>query len=654
VVITQKGTIKFSKPIAYQEIKGNRKFVDISYSVSGNIYSFKVGKYNKDYPLIIDPLLASTFVGGGSYDYSYSIALDSNGNVFVAGETFDATDYPFTTDMRGSGGSEIVVSKFNNNLTSLLSSVIIGGLHDESAKAITIDSSDNVYITGLTLSSDFPTTSGAFDTTHNGSADIFISKLSNDLSTLIASTYFGENSDDYGLDIVIDNSGNVFIAGYTKSLGLASLGYDLTYNGGTYDIIVARFSNDLTSSVYSTYLGGSQNDYAYGIDVDSNGNVFVAGSSLSTDYPTAGSPYRNAHDGGNDVVVSKLNNTLTSLLASTYIDGASDDIAYDILVDSSDNIYITGFAVSTDYTQDYLTTVFTNIPYDYTHNGSGTKDIFITKLKNDLSEILATTFLGGDSDEEGKAIVMDSSNNVIVVGRTKSSNFPTTDNAYDDIINSASGYYDVVVSKLDNTLENLLASTFVGGRYDEHGEGIILDSSGNILITGYTYSSKYPTTSGAYDTSFNGTTDIFVSKFDSSLENSPPEIYSFTVEPSSGSKPLEAVFKWNVKDPENDSINCYLDTNNNGTYEYFIQDCSPNYREHYYVADGNYTAKLEVVDSRGNKSVQTVAVSVNTQSTTGSDSGGGCSMGKTHSSILLVLLIPLLIYMNRYYRLHRG
>jgi len=124
-IVTQKGTVKFSIPVAYQDIKGKRKFVDISYSVSGNIYSFKVGKYNRNYPLIIDPMLASTFVGGGSYDYSYSIALDSNGNVFVAGETWDATDYPFTTDMKGSGGSEIVVSKFSSDMSSLLSSVII-------------------------------------------------------------------------------------------------------------------------------------------------------------------------------------------------------------------------------------------------------------------------------------------------------------------------------------------------------------------------------------------------------------------------------------------------------------------------------------------------------------------------------------------------
>ena len=185
-------------------------------------------------------------------------------------------------------------------------------------------------MTGYTSSTDFPTTSGAYDTSHNGSGftDVFVSKLDGGLTSLLASTYLGGSTSDNGYSLTLDTSGNVYVTGSTNSTDFptTSGAYDTSHNGCVYDVFVSKLNSGLTSLLASTYLGGSSTDYGYSLTLDTSGNVYVTGNTSSADFPTTSGAYDTSLNGGSyDVFVSKLNGGLTSLLASTYLGGTSDD-----------------------------------------------------------------------------------------------------------------------------------------------------------------------------------------------------------------------------------------------------------------------------------------------------------------------------------------
>ena len=191
---TELGSVKFTKPIAYQEINGEKREIEVSYVLyNKDSYGFKVGAYDRNHDLFIDPMLASTYVGGSSEDCAYTLALDSSGNVYVAGETY-SSDYPTTSgayDEIYNGDGDVVISKLNSSLTILLASTYVGGSSEDCAYTLALDSSGNVYVAGETYSSDYPTTSGAYDETYNGDGDVVISKLDSNLSA------FSDVSSDY-------------------------------------------------------------------------------------------------------------------------------------------------------------------------------------------------------------------------------------------------------------------------------------------------------------------------------------------------------------------------------------------------------------------------------------------------------------------------
>jgi len=508
-VETGLGVIKFTKPSAYQEINGKRVEVAAAYTLLSNpqyVYGFKVGSYDKKETLIIDPLLASTFIGGSDEDYGNSIALDGGGNVYITGYTYSST-YPTTSgayDENHNGGSDVFVSKLNSSLSSLLASTFIGGSSGDRGYSIALDGGGNVYITGVTSSSDYPTTSGAYDESHNA-GDVFVSKLNNSLSSLLSSTFIGGSSLDWGHSIALDGDGNVYITGatYSSDYPTTSGAYDESFNGGG-DVFVSKLNNSLSSLLSSTFIGGSDDDYGYSIALDGDRNVYITGVTSSSDYPTTSGAYDESHNGDYDVFVSKLNNSLSSLLSSTFIGGSGLDWGLSIALDGDRNVYITGYTSSSHYPT-------TSGAYDEGHNGGS--DVFVSKLNSSLSSLLASTFIGGSSSDYGNSIALDRGGNVYITGETYSSNYPTTPGAYDE---SHNGDYDVFVSKLNSSLSNLLSSTFIGGSSYDDGYCIALDGGGNVYITGYTDSSDYPTTSGAYDQSYNGC-DVFVSRLNSNL-----------------------------------------------------------------------------------------------------------------------------------------
>ncbi|MCX5887156.1 MAG: SBBP repeat-containing protein [Proteobacteria bacterium] len=557
---TGMGPLRMTRPLAYQEIDGKRIEVAAAYTIPHSqlsspnpesltpnpnlIYSFKVKDYNKNYPLIIDPLLASTFIGGSYGASIQAIAIDKSGNVLIAGET-ESSDFPTTsgaydTSYNGGGewGGDVFVSKLNSSLTTLMASTFLGGKDEDDAYGLAIDSSGNVFVAGYTSSSDFPTTSGVYDTSYNGGdEDVFVSKFNSSLTTLMASTFIGGSGyEGYGSVLAIDSSGNVFVAGESSSSNFptTSGAYDTSYNGGDRDVFVSKFNSSLTTLMASTFIGGSgYDDYGKALAIDSSGNIFIAGGTSSPDFPTTPGVYSRSLKavGGVDGFVSKFNNSLASLLASTFIGGAEGgDYIGNLAIDKSGNVFVFG----TTFANDFPTT---SMAYDTSHNG-GARDDFVSKLNSNLTTLLASTYIGGNEDESehAEAIVIDSSGNVFIASETGSSNFPTTAGAYD---RSLDGYGDVFVSKFNNTLTSLLASTFLGGSDSEGVRPVLaIDSSGNIFIAGGTSSSDFPTTPGAYDTSWIDTSpywDGFISKLDKNLSAGTGPSCTYTIDPTSKS-----------------------------------------------------------------------------------------------------------------------
>ena len=502
-------------------------------------YGFTVASYDKTKDLIIDPLLASTFLGGSSYNYANVIAVDSSGDIYVAGNT-SSSDFPITTgaydtayngsDSYGSG--DTFVSKLNGDLASLIASTYLGGSSSEYANSIAVDKDGNIYVSGYTLSADFPAISSCYDTSYNGGdygGDAFVSKLNGNLTSLMASTYVGGTNSDYSYSIAIDSNGNICMTGQTDSsdFPITTGTYDTSSDPSGYnDAFVSRLNSDLTTLLASTFLGGTNGEGGNSITIDTDGNIYVTGWTSSSNFPTTTDAYDTSYNGndytlgdgnyyGHDIFVSKLNSDLTNLLASTYLGGSEQDYVNSIAIDSGGDIYVAGRTWSSNFPT-------TSGAYDTSYAYNGQTEAYVSKLNGDLTSLLASTYLGGNSYDEIHSIVINSEGNIYVTGGTYSSGFPTTSGAYDTYSHSDSDGGDAFVSKLDGTLSNLLASTFLGGSGgDDLGSSIAIDSSGNIYVAGYTYSIDFPATTGAYDTSYNGDEnshyDAFVSKLDSNL-----------------------------------------------------------------------------------------------------------------------------------------
>ena len=544
---TELGAVNFSKPVAYQEIDGKKVEVKVEYSIEQDnppvhplsnggeggfnselIYGFKVGVYDMAKELIIDPLVASTFLGGSLVDYANSVALDSSGNVYITGTTL-STDFPATSDAYDTvlNSYDAFVAKFNKNLTDLLELTFLGGSNGESGNSIALDSSGNVYVAGTTLSTDFPTTTGAYDTTLH-SKDVFVSKFKSDLTQLLASTYLGGSNSESATSLIIDSSGNVYVSGETLSTDfpITAGAFDTSKNG-SYDAFVSKFNKNLTSLLASTYLGGSNDDHAYSMVLDGDGNVYVTGWTLSSNFPITTGAYDTSYNGLYDAFISKLSGDLKTLLASTYLGGNSNDYANSIALDADGNIFVAGGTFSSNFPT-------TTGAYDTSYNRSS--DAFVSKFNKNLTTLLASTFLGGIGNDSAQSITVDLCGYVYVAGYTGSSDFPTTPGTYDTTYNG--GSTDAFITVLQSDLTSLLASTFLGGVgndaynadscYDKcFFISITLDSDRDVYVAGVTNSSDFPTTPGAYDTVFNAFYDVFVSK----LDVSPPSPkYILTVE----------------------------------------------------------------------------------------------------------------------------
>jgi len=476
-------------------------------------WGIAVGSYDPTQLLVIDPLVYSTYIGGSGTDRGYAIAVDGSGNAYVTGFTrstdYDVTPGAFQTTY-GGGLEDVFVTKLNAAGTALVYSTYIGGIIDDYGTAIAVDGSGNAYVTGYTSSTNYPVTPGAFQTTNGGIRDVFVTKLNATGTALVYSTYIGGSGEDYGYGIAVDGSGNAYVTGYTWSTNYpVTPGAFQTTKSTTLlserDVFVTKLNATGTALVYSTYLGGSDSDYGYAIAVDGSGNAYVTGYTLSTDYDVTPGAFQTRKEGGADVFVTKLNATGTALVYSTYIGGSGSDRGNAIAVDGSGNAYVTGETNSTNY--DVTPGAF------QTTNGGGW-DVFVTKLNATGTALVYSTYIGGSDNDEGNAIAVDGSGNAYVTGETSSTDYDITPGALQTTKSTTNSYEtDVFVTKLNAAGTALVYSTYIGGSDDDVGYAIAVDGSGYAYVTGYTRSTDYDVTPGAFQTTYGGGGgDVFVTK----------------------------------------------------------------------------------------------------------------------------------------------
>ncbi len=393
-------------------------------------------------------LLYSTFIGGSDEDIALDIAIDPAGNAFLTGLTIDGTvDYPVTAgtfDTTPNGGQDVFVAKLNAAGSTLIFSTLIGGSGDELGYGIAFDSSGNAFLMGGTLSANYPTTAGAFDTGYNGSGDVFATKINANGSALIYSTFIGGSDFDHGSGIAVDSTGSAYLTGYAF---IAQTAYpttpgalDTTHNGFD-DVFVTKLNPTGSALTYSTFLGGLGSDRGFGIAVDSSGNAFLTGHTLdsTTDFPVTAGAFDTTHNGGEDVFAVKLNASGSALIYSTFLGGSGNDQGHAIVVDSGGNAHLMGF--TDDAATDYPTTA---AAYNPTNNGA--IDVFFTKLNPSGSSLSYSSFIGGSGIDRGTGIVLDSFGNAYLAGLTldAATDYPTTNGAYDT---SHNGGADVFLTK---------------------------------------------------------------------------------------------------------------------------------------------------------------------------------------------------------------
>ncbi|MBM3175863.1 MAG: hypothetical protein FJZ93_09130, partial [Chloroflexi bacterium] len=381
-----------------------------------------------------DSLIYSTYLGGNDQDFGLDIAVDTNGCAYVTGYT-SSTNFPTTPNAFQSvhrGTYDAFVAKLSASGSALEYSTYLGGNGRDEAHGIAIDSTGNAYVSGVTSSTNFPTTPNAFQSAHGGTSDAFVAKLSANGSALEYSTYLGGSGNDPSADIAVDSTGCAYVVGLTSSTNFPVQNPIQVYRGNI-DIFVTKFSASGSAVIYSTYLGGGGYDgfaggallMFGGIAVDPQGCAYITGFTVSADFPTTPNAYQPTIAGSRDVFVSKLNAPGTALDYSTYLGGSDEEYGCDIAVDSDSCAYVVGITVSTDFpTMNPLQTC--NHAYGKTNNA------FVSKIdmgKTGADGLMFSTYLNDDFGCVGTAIAVDQMDSAYVTGVPAGNNFPIK-NAY--------------------------------------------------------------------------------------------------------------------------------------------------------------------------------------------------------------------------------
>jgi hypothetical protein len=394
-----------------------------------------------------EAVIYSTYLGGNSFDVGSGIAVDSSGDAYITGSTSSA-NFPITSNVFQTafgGNTDAFVAKLDPSGSHLLYASYLGGSDMDYGLGIALDQYGNAFVTGSTQSTDFPTVN-PIQSGNAGNGDAFVAKVNTQATDLVYSTYLGGGSADVGQGIAVDLGGSAYVAGYTFSTNFPTFNAYQSKNAGSVDAFITKLSSDGSTFAFSTYLGGSGDDRGWAIALDSQLNVYVAGSTRTActpalptttmcnpaeTFPTTPGAFQTLNTslspGYSDVFVAKLNFPGTALLYSTLLGGAWTDSPAGIAVDSAGDAYVTGYTQSNNFP------TANAVQASYTGSTCGPNpcpDAFITELNPQGSSLAYSTYLGGSAANWGNGIALDSNANAYVVGTTTSSDFPAISLAY--------------------------------------------------------------------------------------------------------------------------------------------------------------------------------------------------------------------------------
>ena len=634
------------RPIAWQIVNGEKVFVRCHYILSRDTLGFKVDGYDKSYPLIIDPtLIFASYTGSSTDNWGCTATYDSLGNLYAGGIVVSTggsmNGYPtstgaFQTQYQGGGtglGTDIVISKFEDDGSDLVYSTYLGGSNNEIPHSLIVNSNNQLYILGTTSSNNFPTTNSAFDGTFNGGSsigtgtggnnnsngvaysngsDIIIAKFNVNGTNLVGCTYVGGSgndginlsdtlqkayADEYRGEIIVDANDNCYVATSTGSANFPIVnGFQTGYGGGLTDGVVFKFNSNLTSLLWSSYIGGNEADAAYSLQFDPNLNVFATGGTKSTNFPTTNNALnQNYQQGSADGWVSKISNNGQNLLASTYLGTNNYDQSFFVQLDLQGNVYCLGQS---------LGSYPIGPSWVYSVNNSGQ---FLHKMTNNLQNTVFSTRWGsgnGSINLSLSAFLVNQCNHIFIAGwggnlfgtgsmtsgASTTSGLPTTNNAVQTTTDGSDMYFMV----LEDSATGVLFGSFYGGTSAQTGREHVDGGTSRFDKKGIIYQAvcagcgggggnSFPTTTGAHATS-NGSSncnlgaikyDLVTLESDADIDG-PAEIcvndsIDFVNESFGGS-----LYSWD-----------FGDGNNSDEYE-------PRYA---YSAPGNYDVILIIYDS---------------------------------------------------------
>jgi len=462
IVDTEFGEIKHAKPVCYQVIKGERVEIQAGFmEIGDDHYGFKLKGYNRNYELIIDPvvLVYSTYLGGSGEDWGYGIAVDSEGAAYVTGYT-TSFDFPTKNPIQGynAGANDVFIAKINASGTALVYSTYLGGSGADYGNGVAVDSEGAAYVTGETGSLDFPT-QNPIQGIKAGGPDIFITKVNSSGNALVYSTYLGGSGVwDRGWGIAVDSEGAAYVAGDTGSIDFPTQNpIQGTYAGG-YDAFIVKINASGTALVYSTYLGGSGLDLGFVIAVDSEGAACVTGVTGSTNFPTR-SPFQGSSGGGGDIFITKVNSLGSALIYSTYLGGSGAERGWGIAVDSEGAAYVTGRTNSIDFP--------TKSPIQGINAGG--HDIFIAKLSFTSStpttySLTITAGSGGTTDPSPGTYTYDKGTEVTIRA------VPNSGYTFSGWGGDASGTTNPITITMDSNKS--ITASFTRASSDDDGGGV--------------------------------------------------------------------------------------------------------------------------------------------------------------------------------------
>ena len=375
-----------------------------------------------------------TQIGGKGWDAVQGMALDAERNIYAVGTTY-SSDFPISEisfQKEFGGESDAFVVKLNPK-GEVIWSILLGGSEDEDGRDIIIDSNNTIHIIGRTASNNFPTTPNeALQAESAGGIDVFIASIDWE-GNVLASSYFGGSGDDIGFSINANNDGQLLLGGTTDSPDLPIKNAIQKKLNGDNDIFIATIQQNSPRIEFASYLGGSNSDQLYAIDIDPLGMPIMTGVTNSTNFPVTAGVFQQNLRGGTDIFVSKIDVKNPSLVFSTYLGGSKDDSPRNLAVNSNGDTYIVGKTNSDDYPNKYAI-----------GKRSGKSDAIITLLDKNGSELLYSTLYGGNAIETFEGIALGIDNSITVSGLSNSTNFPVKNSIQDQF---KGGRFDIVVSR---------------------------------------------------------------------------------------------------------------------------------------------------------------------------------------------------------------